>query len=311
MNVYLIYGNDYSLIKREVDKISLNANDVVKYDLSVDKVDNLLDDASCMSLLDEKKVIIGENALFLTSLNTNVNHNLEYLSNYVNDENHDNIIVLTVVTDKLDERKKIVKLLKQKAKVIHKYLIEDKNLNGFVMDEFKNAGYKMDLKTANYFVSYVGKNVDILVSEIEKMIVYKDNNKIVTINDINEISSRGFKDNVFDLTDAITKRDFKKMYECYNDLMVLGEEPVKIIALLGNQFLLIYQVKLLNEKGKSNTEISQILNVHPYRVKLALETDFLTYELKDILKKLHDLDFGIKSGSLDKNHALEDFLLHL
>lgn len=311
MNVYLIYGNDYSLIKREVDKISLNANDVVKYDLSVDKVDNLLDDASCMSLLDEKKVIIGENALFLTTLNTNVNHNLEYLFNYVNAENHDNIIVLTVVTDKLDERKKIVKLLKQKAKVIHKYLIEDKNLNGFVMDEFKNAGYKMDLKTANYFVSYVGKNVDILVSEIEKMIVYKDNNKIVTINDINEISSRGFKDNVFDLTDAITKRDFKKMYECYNDLMVLGEEPIKIIALLGNQFLLIYQVKLLNEKGKSNTEISQILNVHPYRVKLALETDFLTYELKDILKKLHDLDFGIKSGSLDKNYALEDFLLHL
>ena len=311
MNVYLIYGNDYSLIKREVDKIALNANDVVKYDLSVDKVDNLLDDASCMSLLDEKKVIIGENALFLTTLNTNVNHNLEYLSNYVNAENHDNIIVLTVVTDKLDERKKIVKLLKQKAKVIHKYLIEDKNLNGFVMDEFKNAGYKMDLKTANYFVSYVGKNVDILVSEIEKMIVYKDNNKIVTINDINEISSRGFKDNVFDLTDAITKRDFKKMYECYNDLMVLGEEPIKIIALLGNQFLLIYQVKLLNEKGKSNTEISQILNVHPYRVKLALETDFLTYELKDILKKLHDLDFGIKSGSLDKNYALEDFLLHL
>ena len=255
MNVYLIYGNDYSLIKREVDKISLNANDVVKYDLSVDKVDNLLDDASCMSLLDEKKVIIGENALFLTTLNTNVNHNLEYLSNYVNAENHDNIIVLTVVTDKLDERKKIVKLLKQKAKVIHKYLIEDKNLNGFVMDEFKNAGYKMDLKTANYFVSYVGKNVDILVSEIEKMIVYKDNNKIVTINDINEISSRGFKDNVFDLTDAITKRDFKKMYECYNDLMVLGEEPIKIIALLGNQFLLIYKVKLLNEKGKSNMEI--------------------------------------------------------
>ena len=311
MNVYLIYGNDYSLIKREVDKIALNANDVVKYDLSVDKVDNLLDDASCMSLLDEKKVIIGENALFLTSLNTNVNHNLEYLFNYVNAENHDNIIVLTVVTDKLDERKKIVKLLKQKAKVIHKYLIEDKNLNGFVMDEFKNAGYKMDLKTANYFVSYVGKNVDILVSEIEKMIVYKDNNKIVTINDINEISSRGFKDNVFDLTDAITKRDFKKMYECYNDLMVLGEEPIKIIALLGNQFLLIYQVKLLNEKGKSNTEISQILNVHPYRVKLALETDFLIYELKDILKKLHGLDFGIKSGSLDKNYALEDFLLHL
>lgn len=311
MNVYLIYGNDYSLIKREIDKVTLGFSDVVKYDLSVDKVDNLLDEASCMSFLDEKKVIIGENALFLTTLNNNVNHDIDYLSNYVNDSNHDNIVVLTVVTDKLDERKKIVKLLKQKVKVIHKDSIEDKNLNNFVINEFKNAGYKIDLKTANYFVSYVGNNVDVVVSEIEKMIIYKNEDKNISIEDINNISSRGFKDNVFDLTDAIVKKDFKKMYECYNDLIILGEEPIKIIALLGSQFLLIYQVKLLNEKGKSNVEISKILNVHPYRVKLALETDFLVYELKDILKKLHNLDFEIKSGILDKNHAFEDFLFHL
>ena len=63
-NIYLIYGNDYSLIKREIDKITINVNDVVKYDLSQTKVDELLDDASCISLFGDKKVLIGENALF-------------------------------------------------------------------------------------------------------------------------------------------------------------------------------------------------------------------------------------------------------
>lgn len=311
MNTYLIYGNDYGLIKREIDKLTNEASDVVKYDLSTDKIDELLDDASCMSLFGDKKVLVGENALFLTTTTTNVNHNLDYLTNYLNDDNHENIVILSVLTDKLDERKKIVKLLKEKSKVIYKELIDNKDLPRFVINEFNNEGYKIDYKAANYFVNYVGKNVDILLSEINKMIIFKDNDKNITINDIDEISSKAINDNVFDLSDAIMKKDFKRMYDCYNDLIILKEEPIKIIAMLGNQFNLVYQCKLLSSKGLSEKEIATSLSVHPYRVKLAIETDYIISELKDILIKLHNLDFEIKSGKVDKNVGFDNFLLHL
>jgi len=233
------------------------------------------------------------------------------LSNYVSDNNHDNIIILTVLAEKLDERKKIVKLIKSNSNVIFKNTIDEKNLSGFVIDEFKNNKFKIDSKTANYFVNYVGKNVDILISEIEKMIIYKDTNNIVTIDDINDISCRGFKDNIFDLTDGIMKKDHKKIFETYNDLIKIGEDPIKIIALLGSQFTLIYQSKLLSNEGKIGKDIAAMLDVHPYRVKLALETDFLIYELEELLTKLHELDFDIKSGKQDKNIGLENFLLYL
>lgn len=311
MNTYLIYGNDYGLIKREIDKLTNGVSDVVKYDLSTDKIDELLDDASCMSLFGDKKVLVGENALFLTTTTTNVNHNLDYLTNYLNDDNHENIVILSVLTDKLDERKKIVKLLKEKSKVIYKELIDNKDLPRFVINEFNNEGYKIDYKAANYFVNYVGKNVDILLSEINKMIIFKDNDKNITINDIDEISSKAINDNVFDLSDAIMKKDFKRMYDCYNDLIILKEEPIKIIAMLGNQFNLVYQCKLLSSKGLSEKEIATSLSVHPYRVKLAIETDYMINELKDILIKLHNLDFEIKSGKVDKNVGFDNFLLHL
>ena len=311
MNTYLIYGNDYGLIKREIDKLTNGVSDVVKYDLSTDKIDELLDDASCMSLFGDKKVLVGENALFLTTTTTNINHNLDYLTNYLNDDNHENIVILSVLTDKLDERKKIVKLLKEKSKVIYKELIDNKDLPRFVINEFNNEGYKIDYKAANYFVNYVGKNVDILLSEINKMIIFKDNDKNITINDIDEISSKAINDNVFDLSDAIMKKDFKRMYDCYNDLIILKEEPIKIIAMLGNQFNLVYQCKLLSSKGLSEKEIATSLSVHPYRVKLAIETDYMISELKDILIKLHNLDFEIKSGKIDKNVGFDNFLLHL
>lgn len=311
MNTYLIYGNDYGLIKREIDKIISGTSDVVKYDLLVSNVSDVIEEASCMSLFGDKKVVIGENALFLTGANTSVNHDIDYLTSYVNAENHDNIVILTVVQDKLDERKKIVKLLKKNVTVIHKETIDEKDLPKFIIKEFLNNGYKIDYKTASYFVDYVGKNVDILLSEINKMIIYKDTDKEIFIEDILNISSKGFNDNVFDLSDAIMKKDFKKIFSCYNDLMILKEEPIKIIALLASQFTLVYQSKLLSKEGFMSKDIASTLKVHPYRVKLALETNYPDFELKDILKKLHNLDYEIKTGKVDKIVGLENFLLHL
>lgn len=310
-DTYLIYGTDYSLIKREIDNIASGITDVVKYDLSVDKIDELLDDASCISLFGDKKVLVGENALFLTGANTNVNHNLDYLEKYVSETSHENIVIISVLSEKLDERKKIVKTLKKNVTVIKKEVIDEKDLSGFVSSEFKAKGYDIDYKTAKYFTDYVGKNVDILIAEINKMIIYKDTDKKITIEDINNISSKAFNDNVFDLCDAIMKKNFKKIFSCYNDLVSLKEEPIKIIALIGNQFNLVYQVKLLANEGKNSKDIASILAVHPYRVKLALETDYMLYELEDVLKKLHEIDYSIKSGKEDKNTCLENFLLHL
>lgn len=311
MNTYLIYGNDYSLIKKEINKITNGIKDIVKYDLSFNKIDELLDDASCISMFEDKKVLIGENALFLTSIKENINHNFDYLTKYIKDNNNHNIVILTVISDKIDERKKIVKDIKKYCKVIYKSLIQEKDMPNFVINEFKENNYKIDYKTAVYFVNYVGKNIDILSSEINKMIIYKDNNYVITKDDINEISSRGLKDNVFDFTNAIMNKDLNKMYECLNDLLIIGEDPIKIISLLANQFLFIYQVKLLDQNGKNQNDIKEILKVHPYRIQLAMNTNFLVYELSDILKKLHELDFKIKTGSVDKKAGLEDFLLHI
>lgn len=310
-DIYLIYGSNYSLVKKEIEKITCGYNDIINYDLSNDKIDLLLDDASCMSIYNEKKVIIGENALFLTSSNTKIEHDLEYLTRYLNAKEHNNTIIISVIADKLDERKKIVRLLKEKASVIYKSSIDEKSLSNFVIQEFKNKSKKIDFKTANYFIDYVGKNVDIIMSEINKMVIYKDNDETITIKDIDDISAKAFKDNIFDFVDSIMNKNYEKMFECYKDLKKLNEEPIKIISLLGSQFTLIYQVKLLSKRGMLQKDIALLLKVHPYRVKLALDNNYELSNLEIMLKSLHNLDYSIKSGKIDKNVGLDYFLLHI
>ena len=80
---------------------------------------------------------------------------------------------------------------------------------------------------------------------------------------------------------------------------------------MANQFRLIYQSKELYKKGNREDTISKILNVHPYRVKLALEKskNYSSKILLNYLLKLAEMDFKIKNGLIDKNLALELFIL--
>ena len=81
-NIYLIYGSDYSLIKRRINLIKKDNQELVRYDLTECNVSELIDDASSISMFGEEKLLIGENALFLTSNVDPISHNLDYLEKY-------------------------------------------------------------------------------------------------------------------------------------------------------------------------------------------------------------------------------------
>ena len=73
----------------------------------------------------------------------------------------------------------------------------------------------------------------------------------------------------------------------------------------------MYQVKQLYLNGYTENDIAKILNIHPYRVKLASQNSrkYDSDILIDYLKQLSDLDINIKTGKIDKNLGLELFIL--
>ena len=77
-------------------------------------------------------------------------------------------------------------------------------------------------------------------------------------------------------------------------------------------FCLLFQVKRLTNKNKSEQEIAKILEVNPYRVKFT-KKKLYNYNEKLILtyiKKLAKIDHDIKLGLMDKKLALELFIIN-
>lgn len=313
--IYLFYGINDFLINRKIKKIeeenNINSINISNYNLDTDILDNILEDASMVSLFSEKKLIIIDNSYIFTGTikKKGLEHNIDNLIKYINNPNPETILIFKTDSEKIDDRKKIVKLIKEKGNVTE--FSKPKSLDNFIIQELDN--YKMDSNTIKIFINYVGDNLSIIAKEIDKLKLYKDDNYVITKHDIYNICSESTLIDLNDLTNSIINKNISKSLKIYNEMLNQGEEPIQIIIRLANQFRIIYQAKMLSKKGYSNKDITNILGIHPYRIQKALENsiNYSSQKLLNYIKKLANIDECIKSGTIDKYIALELFILEI
>jgi DNA polymerase-3 subunit delta len=316
-NIYLIYGEEYFLIKEKIKAIinqyHSDNNLISKYDLTETPLSKVLEDAAMPSFFNPMKVIVCNQATFLTSNDktqddSDIKQLLRYLSNPI-----DSTILIISLIGKLDERKKIVKTLKKEAQVFQYQKLNQKDLMIKVKDIFTQAGYQINNDNIYYLLTRTGSDLTIINNECQKLMTYKIDTKKIESDDIKELVPKYLDDTIFNLIDAVINKDQSQIFTIYQQLLTKGEEPIKIIVLLANQIRLIYQVKTLIMEGYKEIDIATKLAVHPYRVKLAWEKsrNYSDQILIDYLNKLADLDIGIKTGQIDKNIGLEMFFLKL
>ncbi len=286
--LFLIEGENEVLIQKEIDKIlkPLHDIEIINYDLSVTSIFNVIETLDTYDMFLRKKVVICQNPTFLEEKDESFNLNI--FQKYIENPS-DNILIL--VANKINNRLKLVTLVKKYFKYLK---VNELNLENFVKENLED--YKMSPMLISYFINRVGKDYNNIQEELNKLKFYKLETKTILKEDIDLITRENLEASIFDLIEAIVKKDKKRSYELYNYFITNGTEIFQILVLLANQIRLIYNVKVLT--NKSDQEISKILDVHEYPVKLARRKAnfYKKNELLELMEKLAGLDFDIKSG---------------
>lgn len=313
--IYVLYGLESFLMEKEIHKIfkakEIEEINISRYNLEETTIEDVIEDASMSSLFSENKGILCENASFLTgSTNKSLEQNTTLLEEYCMHCNPNTILIFTVLNEKLDERKKIVKTLKKYA-TVKSFNKNESNFHQIVKELF--SGYEISSSDIDFFILRVGKDLHLLESEIEKMKMYVFDTKRVTRDDILNVTSKNIDLDIFGLIENIVSKNKEAAMETYSEMLKRNEEPIKIIIMLANQFRIMYQSKILSQKGYTEGDIASALAIHPYRIKLALQKGkgFSNELLLSYIEKLADLDANIKLGTIDKNLGLELFILGL
>lgn len=305
MNNYLIVYDDIYLLNSKIDEItSKDFKNITKsiYDLDEQDLDDALLDLDTYSFLSDKKIVIIKNIE-----NLNDDKKTTHLINYLDSPNNDNLLILT--TTKFNGTKKINKTLKEKTNFI--------KLESDPITVIKNLlkDYKLEPGVINKISIYSNNNLDIIKTECDKLINYKED-KNITVSDVEKLVVKHLGDSsniIFDLVKYISSSDKKRALEQYKLLQEYNIDDIGLIGLIESQLRLLEQVSIYKKEGLYKDEIASKLNIHPYRIQKTMELLSSTNitSINNLIKNLSEIDYKVKAGLIDSKDCILMYIINI
>lgn len=321
--VYVLYGRDRYRMRQFVEALTdklLPPDErelgIVKYDTSETPVEEAVAEADTMPFFASRKLVLVRDASVLATAQGKegkLEHSTDALIAYLKQPCESSVVVFQVMAEKLDERRKVVKLLKEQNALIAFQELQEQDLLQWTVKRAEEQGRSMGREAAQLLLARTGTNMQQLAHEVDKLCLHAGSGGQITNGDVETLIASTIEEDVFALIDAMASLNVEKALRLYADLLLRREEPIKIAALIARQFRIMLQVKELEQHNYSQQQMAGQIGLHPYAVKLAAEKAkrFTAQTLGRHLNKLAELDYGMKTGRVDKTFGLELFLLSL
>lgn len=318
-DVYLLYGTEAYFIEETLKKLKrqLSENgevEVINFDLEENNIEEVIYEADTIPFFSDRKLVIAKNAFFLKAAEKGkekIVHDIVVLEKWVQSPSPTSVTVFIAPYEKLDERKKITKAMKQYAEVIEASSLQAHDLKGWILHEVSNIGKTISDEAVDALIEIGGTNLVHLQTELMKITTYLGDREEIDINTVKLLLVRTLEQDVFSLGNAYLTGNKGEAIEIYHDLLKRKEDPLKLNALIATQVRLMIQVGHLKKRGYHAQQIANQLKVHPYRVKLLFDNPNLQNE-KKLLSTLNDLatvDLQLKTLNINRDRILEMFLM--
>lgn len=249
----------------------------------------ILDIANTMPFFAQKRVIVVENSTLFKKTPEQFEKELENLPA----SSH----IIFVERD-IDKRNRLYKWIQKNGYVCDMDTPDDKMLVSWIKNLCKEEQKTMEDAAIFYFIEHMGTDMMLLRNEFEKLVCYKANASVITIEDVQEICVSQAVGKMFAMLDAIGNRNRKQALLLYRDLLALREAPIGILRMLLRHYNILLQMSDLMKEGKNNKEIAAACSIPPFSVKkYAAQAGLYSFEkLYQMVEQCQDTEQMIKSG---------------
>ncbi len=184
---------------------------------------------------------------------------------------------------------------------------KDKALPGWIVKRTKKHGAEIEPRAAHQLAAVVGNDLRLLDQEIIKLATYTNGERPITSDDVDALTPYVQEAIVFDMVDALGRRDGPTAAQTLHRLLETGEHPMGLLAMIVRQFRLLIQVHELKRQGENANSIARIIKLHPFPTKkLYSQANYFTAaQLEKVYRHLLETDVAIKTGKIDVQVALD------
>jgi DNA polymerase-3 subunit delta len=311
--IYVIAGKEDSLVNAQctelLDKLldpSQRTTGLLDAEATSASASDVLDELRTAPFLTDKRVVIMRDA------DDFVSKNRPLLEKYFDKPCPTGRLILTLKT--WDARTKLARKLSKVGRLISVTQPKRWELPQRLI-KYANDAYdkKLSRDAAELLVELTGDDLPRLYSEIDKLALYADNEKVITAKHIESLIGHNRLFNAFAVIDAMITGDAGAAVERLRGMFAADKSTeYKIVGAFAFHFRRMFSAKALLDKGARGGEIGKKLRI--WGNQDAFFAQLRQMSLRQIgkyLQQLGETDYAIKTGRTNAKVAMEQLVLRL
>lgn len=223
------------------------------------------------------------------------------------------VFVYDLIPYKSDARTKMAAALREYGNVVAFHRQDQGDLVDWIFRRFRATGHEIGTEEAKYLLFLCGDLMTNLVSEIGKISAYATHPH-VTREDIDAVAIPVVDAVVFQMTDAIARKDFDRAAAVMSDLLGTQESPILILSVVGKYFRQLYTARLARENRKSTAWLMEqwgMKNSWPAEKLMDAARRYSLPWCRNAVKRCAETDLAMKSYGGEERDLLVSLVLEL
>ena len=261
-----------------------------------------LEEASTLPMFSELKVLYVKNA---AALDKNLGKFKEYLERYLQQPSPETVLIFDL--DKWEGRSKLKAVLASRCTVVEFNSLSERELPPWITGHLKTLNFLIDSRAIQAMLDRTGVDLQKIASELDKLMLLKQSDRRITVEDVEKSVGHSPIGTVWEWTDAIVESKVEKAVDLLNNLLLLGEEPIKIVGMLAKQYEKMILTKEMVLQKVPEATISQKIGKPAYYLRPYLN-QISRFSMEDLVRAIEIL--GATDRALKSSLAAEQTVLH-
>ena len=311
--VYVIKGTDDVLVNSRCDKllddlIAPEHRQMSLVNIDVDKTDiaDVLDELRTLPFLSDKRVVLIKKADKFISANRSV------LESYFENPSTTGILILTV--SRWDLRTKLAKELPSIGKLISITAPTKAQLPRILVNYTREKyGKTLAINAARILVELNGDNIVTLYNEIDKLALFADRDKTVNISHIESLVANNRIFNAFAVICAVSAGNTAEAVRKLRKMFAEDRSTeYSVVGAFAYHFRKLFNARVMLDNSMHPSAITKSLNIWYDKDEFIILLKKLSLtQIADVIQRLADIDYSIKTGAANAKIAIEKLVLDL
>jgi DNA polymerase-3 subunit delta len=318
-NIFLLYGNDEFAITRKLKDFESDFSDPTTADMNTARLDaRSMSEDELGNALNSMPFLAKRRLVFLANLSSKYNNpqvRKKFLEFIGNTPDSARLVLYESVEPKEAEKHWLVKWAEKNDKSVQArafMLPRLKDMAGWIVNETKNQGGKIEPRAAEMLKDMVGVDTRQAGMEIAKLLAYVNWARSINSQDVEAVCVVTSEQSVFDFVDALANGNGKSAQHLLHRLLET-EEEFSLWGMVVRQFRLLIQAREILDGRGNKDDVARALGIHPFVAEKATQqaARFSIESLEAIYHRLLSIDERVKTSQITLDLAMDTLVVEL